>query len=411
MKQLSQFIQEKKLSISNLTKSIEVPGVDTSLAKVTLPDEEDINILSLVENSIKEFVLDNCQKVGFDSKTDLSNLHKFMDVDKIADCQNYVNNQLQNSMMRWAYHVAKSRLCFQGDFYIDKEIYVRINYPYDKALEGQKSSQTDPNHRLTKYNHGRPRSSWGHGPHKDSWYGHSHSAINLWFSVCGTNEDATMTLYPEHAYKDTTYDPESMYASYSEKLGKNVRLKMNNGENFIFDPELLHSTRINTSEETRIVLTLRLSNSEPLFSKDINHDIYDLWVKSDSVKNGDFLSKKVGKKVSINDHPSTDKIDDYYVYEADKDLNYIFNKEHRHDFDIKDGILFEMRFNNGECLAVWSKNKLYKFSKKCPHVGAPLIGAEFDPEKIKIKCPAHGAEFCLKTGNSGSDKLSLKIID
>ena len=181
--QLSEFIQEKKLSISNLTNSIEVSGVDSSLAKITLPDEEDINILGLVEKSIKEFVLDNCQKIDSESKLDLSNLHKFMNVDMIADCQNYVNNQLQISMIRWAYHVARSRLCFHGDFYIDKEIYVRINYPYDKALEGKKSSQTDPNHRLTKYNRGRPRSSWGHGPHKDSWYGHSHSAINLWFSI------------------------------------------------------------------------------------------------------------------------------------------------------------------------------------------------------------------------------------
>ena len=159
-----------------------------------------------------------------------------------------------------------------------------------------------------------------------------------------------MTLYPEHAYKDTAYDPESMYASYSENLGKNITLEMNVGENFIFDPELLHSTRINTSDETRIVLTLRLSDKEPLFSKDINHDIYDMWVSSTSVENGDLQSKKVGKKVSINDYASTENICDYYIHEVNGDLNYVSNEQQRDDFDVEDNILFEVKFSGGECL-------------------------------------------------------------
>ena len=231
-------------------------------------------------------------------------------------------------------------------------MYVRINYPFDIASEGMRSDVSDPNHRLTRYNRGRPRQTWGHGPHKDSWYGHSHTAINLWFSVCGTNEQATMTIYPEHAYRATAFNEESMYASYSENLGVNIPLTLKRGENFIFDPELLHSTRVNTSNETRIVLTLRLSESEPAFSDQINHDIYNHWLRADDIDRGSLDAKELGYLLKIDDYPETSSVQDIYVHEVKNAFVLSSNSLVRSDFKVADNVVFEIKSADLNCLGV-----------------------------------------------------------
>ena len=402
---------KKEQTILNIKDGVEVRDIPKHLAQKTLADCSDENIRKLVEDSIREFACANIQDGVSNKNFSLEDLHKVLSVDLIPKCQDHVNRKLQMDMMKWAYHIGVERLGFRGNFYIDKEIYLRINYPFEVASLGVKSSVTNPDHRLTKYNKGRPRATWGHGPHKDSWYGHSHSAINLWFSVCGTNEQATMTMFPDHAYSDTAYDPESMYASYSENLGKHVKLELSKGENFIFDPELLHSTRVNTSNQTRIVLTLRTSESEPLFSSTINHDVYDQWLTSDSILEGKLNPKKVGKKVEIGDYPSTTTDVSHYKHKINQPINFDSTKLNRDDFAVKDGVVFELICSDKECLGLFFEGRLHRFSKYCPHVGAPMLGGYFTPESLTLKCPAHGAEFCLKDGSSGSKNLKLSTFN
>jgi nitrite reductase/ring-hydroxylating ferredoxin subunit len=396
--------------LRNIAGAVPVDGIPTDLAQKTLPDSYDEQIHQKVTTSIKEFV---AKKAGGDDIPDdfcLSKLHLYLDADSVDECSNYVNRQLKLDMMRWAYHVCANRLGFESGFYVDKEIYVRINYPFDEAIKGTSSKTTHPSHRLTRYNRGRPKQTWGHGPHKDSWYGHSHSALNFWFSIAGTNIASTMNLFPDHAYRATGFDADSMYASYSEKLTNSVPLALSPCENFIFDPELLHSTRINTSDETRIVLTIRVSEDEPYFSNSIEHDIYDEWVASSSIEDGSLKSEKVGQLVEIEDYPSSDSAVDHIVIRINESRSVEASELNRDDFDVDDGVVFEVNFLDGACLAVWDKGQLFRFSKYCPHVGAPLVGGLYDSENAMIKCPAHGAEFCVKSGGCGAKSLRLRTF-
>jgi len=81
--------------------------------------------------------------------------------------------------MLGAVNIGRNRLRLNRNFFVDKEIYLRINYSFDIASDGENSSVQNPNHRLTEYNIERPQQTWAQGPHKDSWYGHRHTAINL----------------------------------------------------------------------------------------------------------------------------------------------------------------------------------------------------------------------------------------
>lgn len=410
-KDIDTIIENKKSTILGIVNASPAPGIPTDLAQITTPQREDTQIADLVENAIKEFVELNVKNGSEFRCVSLDQLHNWLPVDLLSSCQAHVTDNLQREMMSWAVSVGRNRLQFKRDFFVDKEVYVRINYPFDIASDGMRSDISDPNHRLTKYNKGRPRQTWGHGPHKDSWYGHSHTAINLWFAVCGTNEQSTMTLYPEHAYKATAFNEESMYASYSENLGLNVPLKLERGENFIFDPELLHSTRVNTSDETRVVLTLRLAEAKPAFSNKIKHDIYNYWLRADDIEKGSLDAKEVGYLLKIDDYPETSSVQEKYVHKVKNALDLSGNSLTRSDFKVADNVIFEINGADINCLGVWNEGNLYKFGKNCPHIGAPLIGGYFDIKKLSIKCPAHGVEFCIKDGSSESNKLRLRVFE
>ena len=396
--------------IENLKGGTPVEGVPKQLAQKTFPDYSDEKIRDLVENSIWEFVRQNANLNAPEKMARLIDLHKYLEVDLIDDCSTYVKSEIQLEMMQWAYHVCVERLGFAEQFFLDREIYVRINFPFEIANKGKLSRETHPNHRLTAYNIGRPKATWSHGPHKDSWYGHSHTAINFWFSICGTNFESTMNLFPNEAYKATAYNEKTMYASYDHKLTEEVGLELAPGENLIFDPELLHSTRINTSTETRVVLTIRVSDDEPIFSDSIKHDVYDLWVSSDSVSRGDLVSFKVGKRIPISDYPKNNLKLDAHTFDTEKSLSDDTEQFERSEFNVEDDVIFELIFEDGSCLGVWHDGSLFKFGKFCPHIGAPLIGGTFDPNKLVVKCPAHGAEFCIKSGRSRCSALRLRVL-
>ena len=73
--------------------------------------------------------------------------------------------------------------------------------------------------------------------------------------------------------------------------------------------------------------------------------------------------------------------------------------------------MFELICSDKECLGLFFEGRLHRFSKYCPHVGAPMLGGYFNPESLTLKCPAHGAEFCLKDGSSGSKNLKLSTFN
>ena len=139
----------KKNILLNVVGGTDAEGIPSEYARVTLPDNEDNLICDLVENAIKQFV-GKVSGTTEHNEFSLEHLHHYLDVENLPECQAYVNKQLQLEMMKWACHVGKERLGF-NEFYIDKEIYVRINFPFDYSSKGAPSSKTDPEHRLTEY--------------------------------------------------------------------------------------------------------------------------------------------------------------------------------------------------------------------------------------------------------------------
>jgi nitrite reductase/ring-hydroxylating ferredoxin subunit len=398
------------------------------------PQSADENIRELVIEKIQEFVDDTTDN-GEEYRNDKpEKLHEYIDPDRVEECKNFVSEGLQTELYDWAVSCCENRLGFENDFYVDKEIFVRINIPFDYGMEGtrptEQSSETpvekwkrfvrsavpglsppQQSSKAVEYNKNRPASTHSHGPHVDTWYGHSFTATNLWFSVCGVNTASSMVFYPDKFDKDIPYDPEFMYVAEDVDRRSPVEIDLEDGENLVFNPELLHSTRLNTSDETRIVITLRISEEEPLFSNETTHEhTHNEWIVSSDIKDGRIAPQTVGEYVDKPDYESVE-IEEPVRIELDKSIAELRDTTELDDERIRSqerNTPFTLTLDGTDYTGVKMNDSLYVTTSNCPHVGLPLErGSVHDS---KLKCPEHGAEFDLETGECvGESCSSLRI--
>jgi hypothetical protein len=98
---------------------------------------------------------------------------------------------------------------------------LRINFPYEVARKASAAAEnpgigrisvalrdvakarrvTDPVYDPKGYHKGHPPAAWAHGPHIDSWAGHSKDGLNIWWAIGPVPAEAGMVLYPELAGK------------------------------------------------------------------------------------------------------------------------------------------------------------------------------------------------------------------
>lgn len=317
--------------------------------------------------------------------------------------------------------MCENRMGFGNEYYLDEKVYVRINLPFEKARLGRASNKpygsllqrlrwmikTPPwKHNLVEYNRGRPRATWGHGPHIDTWYGHSFTATNLWFSIAGTNTESTMILYPDSMKMKVPFNEATMYRSDNVALRNPVELALEPGENFVFHPEMLHSTRINSSDETRVVITLRVSETEPTFSESTHHAIYDKWLFSNDVREGRQEARQVGIKIPEPEYTEYDIPEPVSIALGQDSFTSSTTVTAAAVAEATENIPFELTIGGKLFTGVKREGTLYVLSSTCPH-----LGAGFERGSVvgnNIRCPEHGLLFDMESGRSNCASLKIR---
>ena len=232
------------------------------------------------------------QRVAADG---LAQMHRHFPIQKIHLLEAYLMNRLQDELYYWTYRVGADTLGLADPFYIDHLIVFRIHYPFlearaakqvekppvlwrermrlafaalrDREMLGhyfsKRSTTSEASKDLArKYDpfayHGHisvPARS--HGPHIDTWYGHSYDGINLWLSIEGVHKDNTVILYPEMFGRPMAFNPVNMYIAAGVEISKPHKIELKPGELLVFNPETLHGTQVNISDKTRVALTTR----------------------------------------------------------------------------------------------------------------------------------------------------------
>jgi nitrite reductase/ring-hydroxylating ferredoxin subunit len=357
-------------------------------------------------------------------------LHTVVDSTDLGRLRDRVLEAMRPDLLKMAVVVGRNLLHWSGEFYVDDYLILRINFPYEVARKADPKGENpgigrvspsirpiaqarrpvDPVYDPKSYHKDHPPAAWAHGPHKDSWAGHSMDGLNIWWAMCDTPAEASMVLYPELMGKEAPRDPRTLYVGRGYALPKPTLLPLSGGDMLIFDPEILHGTHLNVSSRTRVAVSLRLNARRPSFSPDCFY-AREFWRKASDIEAGRYDAILHLKREDNLDPPSPPKPIDWP--ERPKTIQIAAGKN-REPISVGPVSLI----GEGERLVVETDDRrilvhrrggaLFAVDARCPHYGVDLSDGAADHEKLF--CPGCGVGFDIATGVSAAPSLTLRRI-
>jgi|TARA_B110000211_G_scaffold234801_1_gene306386 nitrite reductase/ring-hydroxylating ferredoxin subunit len=401
------------------------------------------NFLQITEKSI----LDSISIIAGQSisnlvyKSGLNKIHLHFDPDYLPFLQNLLSKKIDIILRKQIYDVSTNDLNYHK-FFIDAKTNYRLIYPYsygkkstltkfqylmlnlnnydspDKEIKYAKKKVSDNYQKIEKkqknsYFKNLPVACYGHGPHRDTWFGHTFNACNFWWSITGVNKKSGLLIFPEAKNHNLAHLKKPAYVKENQYLGESKVISLNDGDLLLFDPEILHATRINTSNDTRIVYSGRINNNKPVFYEYTKAIEYKDWFYSEDFKSNNFVKKHIFlRKDNLFKKKEKNKLEPFKNFEKIiikkkfllSNTYKIINKN-----KLKKNKLYSLNFTN-TTLGMKIINKDIKiFQGNCPHLSISLLDGHI--KKNEITCPGHGLIFNLKSGKSDCKKMNLKIYE
>ncbi|MCI0465496.1 MAG: Rieske 2Fe-2S domain-containing protein [Beijerinckiaceae bacterium] len=373
----------------------------------------------------------------------LGKIHLHFPTEKVLLLEAFVETALRDLLYKWSWRVGKEDLHLRDPFYIDHLIVIRIHFPFDVARKAKHaehprrsasdflahaiSALRDPRIVINQVSRAIRRSekdsafapdtfhgalakpARSHGAHIDTWYGHSFDGINLWWSIEGVNALNSVILYPDMAGRPLRYDPRSMYLARGVAVSEPRTMDLKPGELLLFNPEMLHSTHVNVSDETRVALTTRINPSAPKFNDEAPFNM-EHWHVSTNIEKNRFAAMRV---FPASKHRGTSAIAARPALDNSDTLRVTIATALG---DVPTGIIASSKLEHGMKLAVdfadakilvWRNKEgaLKAWSRLCPHVGVDLADGWHDENSIY--CPGHGLAFDFESGTSACASFRL----
>lgn len=372
----------------------------------------------------------------------LDKMHLHFNPDLLPFLEVALKKKFNDYMYKQIFYVGKKNLSLnkKNIFYIDKSINYRIIYPFKIAvkskikrstyrmlnLENYKKAKTEINtaikkqskYKMTKadlnkikYFNNLPVTCFGHGPHRDTWFGHTFSALNLWWSITGVTEKSGMTIYKDVNKFELDHDDDPAYVKTEQYLGKPKTISLKDGNLLVFDPEILHSTRLNGSNQTRIVFSGRINKIKPTFYKKSKASEYPHWLLSEDLEKGEYnkihdFFRKDNSIIKPFRKKITKKRDVIININNNFCSNYKFKLIKTNKINKKKS--YKIKFLNTTLCMIYVKNKIKVFNTKCPHLQADLSQGYF--KNNHVVCPGHQLTYNLDNGNSTCKNFRIKLF-
>lgn len=239
-----------------------------------------------------------------------------------------------------------------------------------------------------------------HGPHHDLYQSVPINAINTWVALGRVDRENSMLIFPD-AWK--SYLPKGDgFVAADQELGRPIEFELEAGDALIFHSNHMHSSRLNTSDETRIVFTNRVCLDAPVYpSKSTRHpyipasffppnlSLPEAFETPEAIGQPAYYGEQ-GEDIQFADLPMTPK-----TVSAEKLM-----PKRAEDVQTVNEIFL---VDDATCGVRTEAGDVLKFSRYCPHQGADLLLGFMDDGKVF--CPHHGAKFCPRTGEPNCDAL------
>ena len=196
-------------------------------------------------------------------------------------------------------------------------------------------------------------------------------------------------MYPEVNNYDLKHTEEPMYVEDDHYLGKPTILEMQDGDLLIFDPEILHGTKLITkSDKTRIVVSGRLNKNKPTFYKMTKAYEYPDWYSSIDFDNkiNDKIHKFLRKDHSTYPPEKNYKKNDFEIITIKINENIKFKNKYKliNKNLINKNCRYKVVFKNYNVSFLLTENKFFCFKTECPHLGFDMTTAYFDERKKRL---------------------------
>ena len=377
----------------------------------------------------------------------LGQLHRHFPVEKVDALEQFLLERLRDELYYWSYAVGARDLGLADPFYVDDLIVLRIHYPYMVARGAGRSERPpfalhekfrllraaarDPRlalhhvqttlrrrrmvreHRVhydpAAYHGDLPRRARSHGAHVDTWYGHSYDGMNLWLSIAGVNEDNTVILYPEMFGRRVTYDPKSMYLAAGIPLPRPYKVPLAPGELLVFNPEMLHGTQVNISDETRVALTTRINPHAPRFNDEAPFNFEHWYASTDLARRRFgrlrlFAAHRHRGAPSVSADPVLKRVREIVLPAWSPDADAVLCRSD----DVAAGQRVAIDAPGLAVLLARTAAGLVAYDRRCPHRGIDIKDGFADERAIF--CPGHGVAFDLASGTSRCPAFTLRAV-
>ena len=400
----------------------------------------------VIYQSINEIAGKNImEKVKFDG---LDKMHLHFNVDYVPFLEFALIKKFNEILYKQIFNVGKNDLFInkKNIFYIDKAINYRIIYPFSVSVKSRlkrkvyrllnRENLTNPEteilnaqknqnkYKLTKadinkirYFRNLPWPACGHGIHRDTWFGHTFDALNLWWSVAGVTERTGMTVYTDVENYEIKHMTDPAYLdTYDQYLGKPKTLGLKDGNLLVFDPEILHGTKLNTSNQTRIVFSGRINRIKPNFYDRKGAPEFPQWLFSKDIEKHQFDNiHYFFRKDNCVTEPKRKKLNKLNKKNKTKFLEIKINKQLKSQSKFKlikktalnKKKLYKIKFKNVTLCMSFLKNDVKIFNIKCPHLHGDLSNGYFN--KNNVVCPGHQLTFNLRNGNSTCKSFRIRL--
>jgi nitrite reductase/ring-hydroxylating ferredoxin subunit len=358
----------------------------------------------------------------------LGQLHQIIRAEQVGELRDDLIERLRIPLLRLAVKVGRKILGWEKEFYVDDYIILRVNFPFEVARLADPRAENPGIGRVTPsmralatsrrvvdpvfdpkgYHRDYPPAAWAHGPHLDSWAGHSKDGKNIWWAISDVPPEAGMVLYPELEGKRLPSDPRTLYLKRGYQLPKPSYQPLQPGQMLVFDPEILHGTHLNVTDQTRVVVSLRLNSSKPAFDPGCFY-AREFWRRSGSIESGNFddvlhLPRENNLAAPSTPEPveTTPPPRCFRARQGGADGWHMVCPA----AEIGKGQKIVAEVDGKNVIVTRTMAGLSAFANECPHYGLGLIDGAIDG--AAVFCPGCGVAFDIHTGKSRAGSLSLE---
>lgn len=358
----------------------------------------------------------------------LEHLHEVIEWRDVGALRDQVLDALRPSLLAMAVAAGRRFLRWHGDFYLDDYLVLRVNFPYEAARRADGSENPgvgrlsekvrtayasrkviDPVFQPATYHRGLPPAAWAHGPHVDTWAGHSREGRNIWWAIGNVPAAAGLVLYPELADKNLPCDPRSLYLAAGYPVPRPTPVPVAAGEMLIYDPQIPHGTHLNTTTTTRVVVSMRLNAAEPTFDP-VCFYAREFWRRAADIECGrdevlhlrreDHLATTVAAPADPPEGlPVVAGVADPASGVLRAALDERLAKARRAVLEAPGRRVILARVGDG-----WRA-----YDAACPYNGIDLADGACDDDRMY--CPGCAVDFDLRTGRSDCPTLALRAFE